>query len=331
MDRKLDELLFALMQNMTIAVSGERLARDLGVSHSTLSRWIDKLRDAGVEIRGELFTGYRLTRLPDVMLPQLIRPRLHTHSLGKSIFHFFSVDSTNAFASRMLQHGRAVAHGTVVIAESQTAGRGRMGRSWFSEQESGLYFSLVLHPNVPPGFAPLFTLGTAVALHNAVERHTALSVDIKWPNDLLVGGKAGGKKVCGILAEMQAESDRVNSLIIGIGLNVNHTLLPPEIADRATSLRLASGRVHSRIELLVEFLEEMEILLTRFAQSGPSVIIDSWSRYSSFADGRLLKVNDGFRVIEGVTRGLNPFGAIRLETQDGKIEEVYSGDVVSWS
>jgi BirA family biotin operon repressor/biotin-[acetyl-CoA-carboxylase] ligase len=111
MDRKLDELLFALMQNMTIAVSGEKLARDLDVSHSTLTRWIDKLREAGVEILGELFTGYRLTRLPDVMLPQLIRSRLHTQALGKTIFHFFSLDSTNAFASRLLTHGRRVAHG----------------------------------------------------------------------------------------------------------------------------------------------------------------------------------------------------------------------------
>src|SRR5437762_9667541 len=115
MDRKLDELLYALMQNMMITVSGEKLARDLNVSHSTLTRWIDKLREAGVEIRGELFTGYRLTRLPDVMLPQLIRPRLNTQAFGKAIYHFFSVDSTNAFASRLLNHGRRVAHGTVVV------------------------------------------------------------------------------------------------------------------------------------------------------------------------------------------------------------------------
>src|SRR6266550_1954638 len=176
MDRKLDELLYALMQHMMITISGEKLARDLNVSHSTLTRWIEKLRDAGVEIRGELFTGYRLTRLPDVMLPQLIRPRLNTLSLGKVIFHFFSVDSTNAFASRMLNHGRRVTHGTVVIAESQTDGRGRLGRSWYSEQGSGLYFSIVLRPRIPPGFAPLFTLGTAVALHDAVERKTGLHV-----------------------------------------------------------------------------------------------------------------------------------------------------------
>ena len=327
MDRQLDELLFALMQNMTIAVSGEKLARDLEVSHSTLVRWVEKLRAAGVEIRGEMFTGYRLTRLPDVMLPQLIRPRLRTQFLGKNLVHFFSVDSTNAFAARLLNHGRKVADGTVIIAESQTAGKGRRGRSWHSAQEHGLYFSMVLRPKIPPGFAPLFTLGTAVALHNAIERHAGVQVDIKWPNDLLVDGK----KVCGILAEMQAEFDRVNSLVIGVGVNINHAEFPADIAGIATSLRIASGRVHSRIEILLEFLEEFETLLSKFERSGPAAIIDSWTEHSSFANGRQLQINDGFRVITGVTRGLNPFGALRLETVDGKIEEVYSGDVVSWS
>src|ERR1051326_8309254 len=106
MDRRLDELLYALMENMTISVSGEKLARDLSVSHSTLVRWVDKLREAGIQIRGELFTGYRLIRLPDVILPQLIRPRLRTTMVGLTLFHFYSVDSTNAFASRLLAHGR---------------------------------------------------------------------------------------------------------------------------------------------------------------------------------------------------------------------------------
>src|SRR5713226_5611035 len=113
MDRKLDELLYALTQNMMIAVSGERLARDLGVSHSTLARWVDKLREAGIEIRGELFTGYRLVRLPDVLLPQLIRPRLRTAMIGRALYHFYSVDSTNAFAARLLAHGRKLSEGAV--------------------------------------------------------------------------------------------------------------------------------------------------------------------------------------------------------------------------
>ena len=143
MDRKLDELVFALMQNMTIAVSGEKLARDLGISHSMLARWIDKLRSYGLEIRGELFTGYRLTRLPDVMLPQLIRPRLRTQSLGRTLYHFYTVDSTNAFAMRLVGRDRKIVDGAVVIAETQTEGRGRRGRSWHSEPENGLYFSML--------------------------------------------------------------------------------------------------------------------------------------------------------------------------------------------
>src|SRR4029077_7986994 len=125
MDRKLDELVFALMQNMTIAVSGEKLARDLGVSHSTLVRWVEKLRSYGLHIRGELFTGYRLIRLPDVLLPQLIRPRLRTHTFGKTMYHFYLVDSTNEFASRLLAHDRKISDGALILAEAQTAGRGR--------------------------------------------------------------------------------------------------------------------------------------------------------------------------------------------------------------
>jgi len=326
MDRKLDELLYALMHNMMITVSGEKLARDLNVSHSTLTRWIDKLRGAGIDIHGELFTGYRLTRLPDVLLPQLIRSRLHTHTIGKSLYHFYTVDSTNAFALRLLEHGYKVAEGTVVIAESQTAGKGRLGRSWHSERESGLYVSMVLYPTAPPSLAPLLTLATTIAAHNAVERATHLDVDIKWPNDLLIGGK----KVCGILAEMQAEVDRIKMMIIGVGINVNHESFPDEIAGRATSLRLASGRPQSRIEILVDFLEEFESLYLTFEQRGPRAIIDQWTRLSSFANGRKIQINDGVRTIAGVTRGLNPLGALRVEQADGRTEEVYSGDVVSW-
>src|SRR5881409_2764494 len=188
MDRKLDELLYALMQNMMITVSGEKLARDLNVSHSTLARWIEKLRGAGVEIRGELFTGYRLARLPDVLLPQLVRPRLRTTMIGRVLYHFYSVDSTNAFAARLFAHGHKVAEGAIIIAEAQTAGRGRLGRAWHSERE------------------------------------TRLDVDIKWPNDLLIDNR----KVCGILSEIQAEVDLLKTMIIGVGVNVNHERLPAD-------------------------------------------------------------------------------------------------------
>ncbi len=216
--------------------------------------------------------------------------------------------------------------GAVVIAESQTAGQGRLGRSWHSERESGLYLSLVLYPKAPPSLAPLLTLATTIAVHNAVERTTQLDVDIKWPNDLLIGGK----KVCGILAEMQAEVDRIKTMVIGVGVNVNHESFPDDIADRATSLRMVSGRAQSRIEILVDFLEEFESLYLTFEQKGPRAIIDQWTRLSSFANGRKIEIHDGVRRIAGVTRGLNPLGALRVEQKDGRTEEVYSGDVVSW-
>ena len=281
---------------------------------------------SGIEIHGEVFTGYRLVRLPDVLLPQLIRPRLHTTEIGKTLYHFYSVDSTNAFASRLLEHGRKVPEGAVIIAESQTAGRGRLGRSWHSEREAGIYISVVLYPKAPPSVAPLLTLATTIAAHNAVERATHLDVDIKWPNDLLTGGK----KVCGILAEMQAEVDRIKTMIIGVGVNVNHESFPEDIAGRATSLRLASGRIQSRIEILIDFLAEFEGLYMTFERKGPRAIIDQWTRLSSFANGRKIEIHDGVRRIAGITRGLNPLGALRVEQQDGRTEEVYSGDVVNW-
>jgi BirA family biotin operon repressor/biotin-[acetyl-CoA-carboxylase] ligase len=326
MDRKLDELLYALMQNMMIAVSGEKLAQDLGVSHSTLVRWVDKLRQAGIDIRGELFTGYRLVRLPDVILPQLFRSRLRTSLIGRCVYHFYSVDSTNAFAARLSAHDHKVPEGTIIIAEAQTEGRGRLGRVWHSEREAGLYFSMVLYPKTPPSLAPLFTLATAVAMHNAIERDTQLNVDIKWPNDLLIDNR----KVCGILSEIQAEVDLVKTMIIGVGVNVNHEHLPADIAERATSLRIASGRIQSRIEILLEFLEEFESLYMGFERKGPRTIIEHWMRLSSFASARKIEVHNGVRKISGITRGLNPLGALRIEQKDGHIEEVYSGDVVQW-
>src|SRR5207244_3857737 len=222
--------------------------------------------------------------------------------------------------------GRKVPEGTVIISESQSAGRGRLGRSWHSEREAGMYFSMVLFPKAPPSLVPLFTLGTAVAMHNAVEHYSGLDVDIKWPNDLLIGRQ----KFCGILAEIQAEVDLVKTMIIGVGLNANHERLPAEIVERATSLRIASGRIQSRLEILLEFFEEFETIYMDFERKGPAGIIDQWTRFSSFANGRKIEIHDGVRKIIGITRGLNPLGALRVEQSGGHVEEVYSGDVVSW-
>ncbi len=324
-DRHLDQVLLFLTRNRTVPVSGEKLARDLGVSHSRMFRMIDRLRGMGVEIQGEPFTGFRLMRLPDVIVPDLLRERLRTREFGREIHHLYTVDSTNAFAERLVS-GQDPPHGTLVVAEEQTAGRGRLGRRWISHPGAGLYMTLVLRPEIPISMAPLMTLGAAVAAHESIERVTGLDVDVKWPNDLLVGGR----KVSGILCELQAELDRVSSITIGIGINVNHTEFPDEIAPIATSLSIETGRRHSRIEVLLDFLATFERLYGEFLAGGPGVVMNAWTRASSFASGRRLEVHDGFRTIRGATDGLEAPGGLRIRQADGSVEVVYSGDVISW-
>src|SRR5262249_22102167 len=154
--------------------------------------------------------------------------------------------------ARLLAHGRRGPEGTVVIAESQTAGRGRLGRTWHSERESGIYFWLILLLKAPPSLAPFFTLPFPLTMHIAVDCYTDSDIDIKWLNDLLIGRQ----KFCGMLSEIQAEVDLVKTMIVGVGVNANHEHFPEDIAHRATSLRIASGRIQSRIEILLEFFEE---------------------------------------------------------------------------
>jgi BirA family biotin operon repressor/biotin-[acetyl-CoA-carboxylase] ligase len=310
---------------MTVFVSGERLASELGVSHSVLLRLISRLRSKGVEVQGEAFTGFRLKRLPDVLLPRIVSERLHTGSIGRTLHHLYDVDSTNAYALRLIREDQAP-HGTVVIAEAQSAGKGRRGRAWSSEPGTGLYMTIVLRPDISCTQAPVLTLGVAVAAHDAIERATGLEVDVKWPNDLLVGGR----KVCGVLSELEAELDQVRSIVVGVGINVNQERFPPDIRNIATSLRIETGAPQSRIEILAGFLAALETMYRKFAEHGPAELIGRWSEASSFSSGRALEVLDGARRIRGVTAGLNPLGALRIRRPDGTLEEVYSGDVVHW-
>ena len=224
--------------------------------------------------------------------------------IGHPIHHLYTVDSTNALAVRLLAGNKPPPHGTLVVAEQQTAGRGRLGRKWISAPCLGLYFTVIIRPEIPSSLGPLMTLAAAVAAHESIERVTGLDVDIKWPNDLLVGNK----KVCGILCELQAELDRVSSIAMGIGINVNQLEFPDEIAPIATSLSMASGRRQSRIELLLDFLATFERLYLRFLSVGAPVVTYAWTRASSFASGRRLEVQDGMRRIGWGDRGIGVAG-----------------------
>jgi len=207
-DRRIDALLTLLAENSTIVISGAKIAKEIGVTRQQVWRWMEKLRALGVRVKGHARTGYHIERMPDILVPQMISHRLYGTPFARRIYHFFKTDSTNSIAMRLGESGEL--HGTVVLAEEQTAGRGRAGRSWTSEKSSGIYCSILLRPPIPPAHAPLLTLVAGLAARDAAAEELAILPDIRWPNDVLVGGR----KFCGILTEMHAEPDRVHFAVV---------------------------------------------------------------------------------------------------------------------
>ncbi len=320
-DRRIDALLTLLADNPMLVISGSKIAREIGVTRFAVWRWMQKLRSLGVKVKGHARTGYQLEKIPDALMPQMVRRRLHGTTLGKRIYHFFKVDSTNSAALQLGHEGEP--HGTVVVGEEQTAGRGRAGHSWHSEKTSGIYVSVILRPQIPPAQAPLLTLLSGLAVREAVAEQTGLRPDVKWPNDVLLHGK----KFCGVLTEMHAEPDRVEFVIVGIGLNVNHARMPEELSALATSLRIESGRVHSRIELLAKLLRWLDRYYNQFLTEGPEPILARFAEVSSFARGKRVRVSTPGESYVGTTAGLDPGGLLRVTRDDGRIATVLSGDV----
>jgi len=323
-DRRIDSLLALLADNRLIPISGEKIAREIGVTRGTVWRWIEKLRSLGVNVKGHAGSGYQLERLPDILAPQLLRRDMGGTAFGKRIHHFFKVDSTNEAAMRLGHEDEP--HGAIVVAEEQSGGRGRAGRAWHSEKSAGIYLTVLLRPAIPPMQASLMTLLAGLAVHDAVEEHCGLAVDIRWPNDLL----AGGKKFCGILTEMHAEPDRVRFVIIGIGLNVNHSKFPDALSAIATSLRAETGKVISRLEIATKLLRQLDRYYNQFVAQGGAAMIARFEEVSSFARGKRVRIAAPGETYTGVTAGLEPNGMLRV-TRDGtgKTEAVISGDVTA--
>ena len=320
-DHKIDRLVHLLARNATVVVPGPKIAEEIGASRSTVWEWIERLRALGVAIKGHPRHGYQLEKLPDILVPSLVRAELPHAEIGHRIVHYFRTDSTNSVALQLdLQNGP---HGTVVIAEEQTAGRGRLGRNWYSEKSSGIYASIVLRPPLSPATAPILTLLAGVAVHHAVGSATGLEADIRWPNDVLVNGK----KVCGILTEMKAEVDRLHMVVLGIGINVNHSSMPEELREIATSLALESGRHYSRLHVLAELLRSVEHYYHMLLREGHAAIVREWSAASSYAEGKRVRVKAGGNDYSGVTSGLDASGALKIRRDDGLQELLVAGEI----
>jgi BirA family transcriptional regulator, biotin operon repressor / biotin---[acetyl-CoA-carboxylase] ligase len=317
-----DRLLALLRAAGGRPLSGPDLAAALGVSRAAVWKQIERLVEAGYRIDRQRVHGYRLEDVPDRLYAAEIESRLETRRIGRSLRCFETIDSTNSFAMELGRAGEP--EGTVVLAEEQTRGRGRLGRSFFSPKGRSLYASMLLRPGIPPSAAPQLTLVAGLAVAETVERHSGLRPGLKWPNDVWLAGR----KVAGILTEMEAESDRVLFVVCGPGVNLNvpEDAFPEEIRGIATSILAATGRRVDRPAFAADLFLAFERAYDAFLRDGFAALRERWDAYAMLT-GREVRVEGSGAASEGVVVGIDEDGALRLRTARGVEARVISGDV----
>ncbi|MGZ8939243.1 MAG: biotin--[acetyl-CoA-carboxylase] ligase [Limisphaerales bacterium] len=317
------QILRALRNSGSEPVSGADLAAQLGISRAAIWAHIEELRSLGYEINASPHGGYRLRSTPDVLhaddLLALLEPGL---LIGRDIRVFQETTSTNDVADKLGRDG--VKEGVVVFAESQTKGRGRLGRNWVSSQGKGLWFSVLLRPSVSPQAATQMTIASATALARALKQAAGINCEIKWPNDILVKDR----KLCGILTEMTAEVDKINYIILGIGVNVNFTEtdFPADLRKIATSLAIETGRKFKRTEVAAVILRELNRDYLRLKSGEFQAVADEWEENCNTI-GRNVEISTGHRVVHGRAESLDSEGALLVRTQHGHLERIIGGDV----
>ena len=301
-------------------VSGEAISDKLGLTRAAVWKHVEALRAQGYRIDAVPARGYRLAAVPDRLTPLEIRPLLNTHDLGQEIHWYEELGSTNDRAKELADEGAE--HGEVVIAESQTAGRGRRGRVWVSPPRRNLYFSVVLRPELPPERAPELTLVASLALCDAL-RQAGVAAGIKWPNDVL----ASGRKIAGVLTELAAEPEQVHWVVVGAGVNVNARRedFPEELRGEATSVLIERGQPAPRALLAAACFTALEDWVDRHAEEGFAPIRAAW-RERSVTLGREVVVKEASRELTGVAEDIDDAGALLVRTRAG-VERVLAGDV----
>ncbi len=302
-------------------VSGETLSNRMAISRSAVWKQVSRLRQEGYVIRSSPNKGYALSDISELLLPAEIGEGLDTSIFGKQdIVYEGELDSTNHKAKDLAVLGAP--EGTLVVAEKQTGGRGRRGRSWFSPSREGIYASLILRPKLPPNEAPKITLLTGVTVAEAFMAVTPLKPAIKWPNDILINGR----KICGILTETSMEMDAIHHVVVGVGINVNTRKFPDELKEIATSVFLETGQVFDRVVLLREFLNCFEKNYEHFLSSGFGFIDKRW-RELAIVLGREVTVHMIDTTCQGRAVELDGDGALIIQGKSGKRRRIYSGDI----
>jgi BirA family biotin operon repressor/biotin-[acetyl-CoA-carboxylase] ligase len=313
------QILSALRE--AVPVSGAELSKRLGISRAAVWARIEDLRKLGYDIEAGPHLGYRLISTPDALHADDLAARIgKSRVIGRDIRVFEQTTSTNDIAARLAQDG--VKEGVVIFAESQSKGRGRLGRTWISPPRKGLWFSILLRPNMRPQAATQLTVAGATALVRAIQQQTEIEPEIKWPNDILIRGK----KVAGILTELTAELERVKDIVLGIGVDVNIDEFPADLRRIATSLKIETGAHVDRAALAAAMLRELDRDYARICAGEFAEVAEEWQERCTTI-GKAVSIRLGDRVVRGLAESLDSDGAMLLRTEHGHLERIIGGDV----
>lgn len=311
-----------ILRNTDGYVSGQQLCDELGVSRTAVWKVINQLKEEGYEIEAVRNRGYCILEAADVLDASEIKSRLHTRLIGKEVYYQSEIDSTNSWMKRLAEEG--VPDGSVTIADMQSRGKGRRGRVWVTPFGTSIPFSILLRPDIRPERASMLTLVMGFCVAQAIRDQYGLETGIKWPNDVVVHGK----KICGILTEMTMQADYIDSVIIGVGINANIQEFPPELADKATSLRNELGQPVKRADIVVKILEIFEEKYHIFLHTQDlEGLIDDYHRFLLNKDREVRVLQPGDEHT-GVARGIDELGNLIVERSDnGQTEKVFAGEV----
>ncbi|MFW5988530.1 MAG: biotin--[acetyl-CoA-carboxylase] ligase [bacterium] len=322
------KLLKILKENKNEFISGEEMSSTLNVSRTTVWKHIKKLRKQGFLINSVTNKGYSLQEEPDTLIAEEIKIGLDTEEIGSDILIFDSLDSSNNKAKELARKDNYPS-GTVIVAEEQTEGKGRLGRSWFSPAETGLFISIILRPQLAPTKAPFLTIVASLAVVDAINKTLSNikstddnDLEIKWPNDILLNKK----KISGILSEMSADMDNINYAVVGIGINVNQEIFPEEIKKIATSLKIEYGQEINRKSFLEKILKSFEKFYLLLIAGQDNLLLELWKDNLKIIDKEVIIINNKEK-IKGRVINISERGELILEDEKGEIYTFWAGDV----
>ncbi|GMQ63225.1 biotin--[acetyl-CoA-carboxylase] ligase [Vallitalea maricola] len=315
------EKIIQLLNEADDYISGEEISKQLGVSRTAIWKVINRLKEEGYEIESVTRKGYRLLSSPDILNSEELHYNLNTEIIGNKIINFDKLDSTNQQAKKLALEGSK--SGTVVIAEEQTAGKGRRGKMWVSPPGTGIWMSIILRPSIMPENASMLTLVAGLAVCKAVREITSLEAAIKWPNDIVVNGK----KICGLLTEMNSEIDFINFVVVGIGINVNIEKFPAELDNIATSLMIEGNQSYQRKRLVKRTLEIFEDYYKKYLETEDLTKMIKEYNEHCINIGRKVTVTGRKQGITGNVKCVTNKGELIVTNQQGEDIVVTSGEV----